>query len=356
MFLQNNTVTNFLAHDFGETKALFPPDGMPLREPGDKPVTIFLDLFEDWALDEIPKLYPAAEHTIVYDPVGTPIYHKFVVPGEDIQAIQGLMARYWQGNTSDGEPAFFGPDGILDISWPADAPVPPPFVAEWEGVLYVPKCGQYQLRLEVPGEATLWLDDEPLIQIDSGVGQEIELQLAQGNHNLRIRAASGEGPVRLSWRSSSGGDFEPIPSSSLYLSPPIFSNGLVGSYYEGGDWNSDPAIVRIDPFVDMYFHLTPLDRPYGVEWEGEIEIPASGEYEFGLRVTGEAQLYINAELVVDAARPTEYLGSWVQLAAGRNKLRLRYFDYLGASRIHLYWTKPGEVRAVVPSEILFPKR
>jgi hypothetical protein len=356
MFLQNDPVIQFTAHDFGATKLILPPDGLPLREPGDKAVVVFLDLFQDWALDGIPNLYPAAKHSVVSDPLGNPIYHMFVIPREDIQAIQGLMARYWQGSTGEGEPAFFGPDRMLDFSWPEAAPISPPFVAVWEGVLYIPKFDRYQLWLESPGEATLWLDEELLIENDSGAEGTIDIQLAQGNHTLLIRAGSGEGTVRLSWRGGTEGDFEAIPAEYLYLSPPIFSHGLVGSYYEMGDWEADPAIVRIDPFIDMYFHLTPLPRPYGVEWKGEIEIPTTGEYEFGLRVTGDAQLYINDELVVDAAGPTEYLGGRIQLIAGRNKLRLRFLDYLGASRIHLYWTKPGSVQTIIPSEVLFPQK
>jgi len=355
MFLQNNSIIQFLAPDFKETKTILPPDVVPLREPGDKSVILFIDQDQAWVVDAIRDLYPEVKHTVFFDLIENPILHKVVVSPEEIQAIQGLMGRYWKGDKFEGESEIFRTDNTLEVYWPADSPIAPPFVAEWEGILYIPKFDQYQLLLEAPGEATIWMDELQVLQKDATAEGEISVQLSQGNHTLKVRATGGEGPVRLTWRSSSEGGFEAIPSSALYLSPPVFSNGLVGSYYERGDWDSDPSFVRIDPFVDMYFHLLPLQRPYGVEWEGEIEIPTTGEYEFGLRVNGEAQLYINEELVVDASQPTEYMGGKIQLGEGRNTLRLRFLDHLSASRIHLYWTKPGGVQSVIPSFVLFPK-
>lgn len=355
MFLQNHPVIQLLAPDFTETNIIHPPDVVPLREPGDKPVILFIDQDQAWVVDEIQSLYPGAKHTPFSDPSGNPILHKVVVPAEDILGVQGLTVRYWGGEQVEAGPTIFRTDKTLEAFWPADSPISPPFIAEWEGILYVPQFGQYQLLFEAPGEAKVWLDDEIVIQKISVVEQIIEVEMSQGNHKLRVRAVSGEGPVQLAWRSNSELGFETIPASVLYLSPPVFSNGLLGSYFERGDWESQPKFSRIDPFIDMYIHVIPLQRPYGVEWEGEIEIPTTGEYEFGLRVKGEAQLFINDELVVDASQPTEYQGGKIQLIEGRNKLRLRFLDHLGASRIHLYWTKPGDVQSVVPGEVLYPR-
>jgi hypothetical protein len=130
--------------------------------------------------------------------------------------------------------------------------------------------------------------------------------------------------------------------------------GLLGSFYEGGDWQSEPALQRIDPFIDAYFHLIPLARPYGVIWSGQIEIPESGSYAFGLEVNGQAQLFIDDQLLVDAAESTPYLEGNIDLDAGRHDLRLQFLDDVGGSRLHLYWTPPGQERQIVPSEMLFP--
>ncbi len=355
MFLQNHIVIQFLAPDFTSTKIILPPDVLTLREQGDKSVTLLIEQDQAWVVDAVLKLYPGVSHTVYLDPIGNPVLHKIFVPVEKVQAIQGVTARFWEGNAPVGEPSFLGPEKNLDFYWPGDSPIALPFTAEWEGILYVPQFSEYQFRLDAPGEAAVWLDDLPIIHKDNVPVQPVTVQLAQGNHSLRVQATGGEGPVQLAWRSHPGEEFGPIPAMNLFLSPPVFSNGLVGSYYEGGDWDSDPAIVRIDPFINMYFHIIPLLRPYGVEWEGEIDIPDAGEYEFGLRVNGQAQLYINDELVVDASQPTEYTGARINLGEGRNRIRLRFLDYLGASRIHLYWTKPGDIQKVIPGEVLFPR-
>jgi PA14 domain len=356
MFLQNNAVIQFLAPNFEDTKTILPPDVVPLREPGDKSVALFIDREQDWVVGAVRDLYPGASQSVFSDPTGNPALYEVLVSPEEIRAIQGLTGRYWAGSNLEEEPRITETDKTLDVNWLADAPISLPFKAEWVGILYIPQFGQYQLQLESPGEGTVWVDEALVLQKESATEQTIDLQLSQGNHTLRVRAAGGEGLARLAWRSNPEDDFETIPASDLYLSPPVFSNGLVGSYYAGGDWDAQPAFVRIDPFIDMYFHIVPLSRPYGVEWEGEIEIPTTGEYEFGLRVNGEAQLFINGELVVDASQPTEYMGGTINLVEGRNRLRLRFLDYLGASRIHLYWTKPGDVQSIIPSAVLFPKR
>ena len=87
---------------------------------------------------------------------------------------------------------------------------------------------------------------------------------------------------------------------------------------------------------------------------GEIEIPESGQYDFALRVNGQAQLFIDDQLIVDASEPTEYLEGSINLDAGRHQLRLEFLDNVGGSRLHLYWTPPGQDSQIVPSEVLFP--
>ncbi len=356
MFLNNHLVIRFLAPEFVSTQTILPPEVVPLREPGDKSVVLFVDRDQDWVVGDVLQLYPGAEHSAVLDPIGDPVLHKVLVPAEVIQAIQGLTVRYWAGSVSAGEPTAQLTEKTLEVDWPAGSPIAPPFLAEWEGILSIPGFAAYQLRLEAPSEASVWVDEQLVLQKRAGEEQAISLQLSQGNHTLRVQAAGQDGLVRLAWRSNPEDEFETIPARYLYLSPPVNSSGLVGSYFEGADWNARPAFARIDPFIDMYIHLIPLPRPYGVEWRGQIEIPTAGEYEFGVRVNGQAQLFINDELVVDASEPTEYQGAKIRLDEGRNRLRLRFLDNVGASRIHLYWTRPGEIQStVIPSDVLIPR-
>jgi hypothetical protein len=180
------------------------------------------------------------------------------------------------------------------------------------------------------------------------------LTLAQGKHRLRLRAASGQGALRLSWRKRQDGPFETVPAWALYQPALVDSNGLLGTYYAGANRESLPALMRIEPRIDRYIHHLPLDRPYAVDWTGAIQIPATGEYTFGLWLRGQARLFIDNQLVVDTVDPETYVEGTAHLEAGRHALRLEYLDHLSNSRIHLYWTPPGAGREIVPSDVLSP--
>jgi hypothetical protein len=353
MFMKGHPVINFLAPD-QPADAIVPPDILPLREPGDRPVAVLVDLEQAWIAEEIDSFYPNARLTIASNPGGVPMQYTVIVPPEDIRRVQGLEASYWPGSEPAGEPEISRVESTVNARWPAEAPLDEPFVAEWQGVLYIPEYGDYQLIVQSPEAITIWLDGEPLLETTEGGEHRLNQKLAQGNHTLRLLAEGGEGLLRLAWIQPIGGEPETIPSWALYHAPFVASQGLLGTFYAGGEWEAAPAMQRIDPFIDAYFHLIPMERPYGVLWTGQIEIPQGGPYAFGLEVNGQAQLFIDDQLVVDASEPTNYLEGNINLDPGRHDLRLQFLDNSGGSRLHLYWTPPGQERQIIPAEVLFP--
>jgi DNA-binding beta-propeller fold protein YncE len=136
--------------------------------------------------------------------------------------------------------------------------------------------------------------------------------------------------------------------------PPVASNGLLGKYYPNGDWEPPEAFAQIDPWINFYVHVIPLPRPYTVEWEGEIVIPQSGQYIFGLDSRDESFLYIDGQQVVANLLPGGSQEGTVMLEQGLHEIRVRFADRTSYTNIHLYWTPPGGPRQAVPSEVLFP--
>jgi hypothetical protein len=136
--------------------------------------------------------------------------------------------------------------------------------------------------------------------------------------------------------------------------PSLANHGLLGSYYANDRWEGQPALQRIDPFLDTYFHFTPLPRPYTVEWTGSLDAPQSGIYRLGLRAVAEAQLAVDGVLLVTTAAPDQYIDAAITLQAGLHEVRIRYKDEADRSRIHFYWTPPAGVFQPVPSENLWP--
>jgi hypothetical protein len=334
-----------------ERKVMPLPDPLPAREPPDRPVVYFIHPDEEWVFDLARQIYPNGQFEILpsdkdYEPA---VYVVYLDPGQ-VASVQGIEVRYWAGDSWDSIPRQFTRTPRVDAAWPDDASLPLPFMVEWRGVLYTPHYGQYRLGIEAPGEAELSLDGK----VVQGSG-EIDLveQLAVGNHDLRLRAEGGPGHIRLWWQPPQGKNEETVPAWALY-SFPITANGLLGKYYPNSKWEGVPSLERIDPILDLYFHLTPLPRPYSVEWTGMLHIPESGVYGLGLRAVDEARLYLDDELIVDATSPDLYTEKVLALEAGLHKLRITYQDLTGRSRIHLYWSPLGRPAEIIPREYLYP--
>jgi len=331
-------------------KVLPLPDPWPAREPPDRPAVYFIHPDEEWVFSLAQQIYPTARFETWPADAGYPpaVLVVYLETG-NVASVQGLEVGYWPGDAWDGAAQSTARPATLEASWPADAPLAFPFVAEWQGVLYAPEYGLYTLRIEAPDGVELTLDGESI----EGEGQVSHTTtLAVGNHDLRARAAGGPGQVRLVWQPPGGGE-ENVPTWALYTFP-ISAHGLRGKYYANPDWQGEPALERIDPRLDVYFHLTPLPRPYSVEWTGVLDVPESGVYGLGLRAVDQARLYVDGQLAVAATNPGEYAEAPLKLEAGPHDLRITYQDVTGRSRIHLYWTRPGAEPEIIPSAYLWP--
>jgi hypothetical protein len=356
VYLNNHIVIQFLAPEIVGTQTLVPPVGFPLSEAGDRPVTILVDPSSLWILDQIKLYYPNAQTRIDTAPSGSPALYTVTIPASDIQRLQGVSAQYWAGDTPAGEADSNRVENNLAADWPAAAPVAAPFVAQWDSTLVAPRYGPYEFNLQTPADATLWLDNQPLI---SGSGdQTARSTLAAGPHTVRLQAAGDSGPVQLTWRQPdangelSAGEFEPIPDWRL-LQPKLAPvRGLLGTYYNG-ETETTPVFTRIDAFLDMYIHYTPLPRPYTVDWTGQIDIPVAGDWTFGLDVNGQAELAIDDQTVINTTANDQREGH-LSLTTGPHRLRLHFLDNTGGSFIHLYWTAPNGEKQIVPTTALEP--
>ncbi|MCB0212735.1 MAG: glycosyltransferase family 39 protein [Anaerolineae bacterium] len=362
-FLTNHPTTQFLAPEVTSQQHLALPDALPVRAPSGQPAAIFLHPDDVWVFDKAKRIYPNAEFEIFYGPPtlpdseeGPPSVYQIVLRPDDLLSVRGLDLRYW---STEGDPEtqfFMGPLASsramsINATWPQDSPVADNFYAEWSGVLYVPEYGPYDFLLEKPGDGLLEIDGTPVIE---GAETTIKsLILAEGNHQIRVRVEAGQGSVALSWQPPRYNQPIPIPNQWLY-SNPITNHGLRGSFYPNTNWEGEPALQRIDPFLDTYFHLIPLKRPYSVEWDGSLVAPQSGIYRLGLRAVQEAELFIDGQSLVKTASPDEYTEAAISLEVGLHSLQVRYLDTVDRSRIHLTWITPTGVFEAIPSDYLWP--
>ncbi|MGQ9502394.1 MAG: PA14 domain-containing protein [Anaerolineae bacterium] len=327
------------------------PDPLPAREAGDRPVIYFVHPDEAWVVSLARQLYPNARIVELPGEPGYPVVTTMIVlQPEEVHSVQGLEMRYWHDNDTHQPPLKLERWLTIDGHWPEDAPLELPFSGELNGVLYAPRYGRYQLAIEVPGRASLTLDDQQWAITRT---LSLELLLAQGNHSVRLWMEGDHGRVHLAWKSPGDTSLQTVPQQALYKMP-VSAHGLLGRYFANPNFSGDPVFERIDPRLDVYFHLTPLPRPYSVEWSGAIEIPYEGTYTFGVRAVDAAELYLDDQLVVRTQVPDQLSENVLFLQSGLHTLRLTFRDLTTRSRIHLYWKRPGGEREIIPTPYLWP--
>lgn len=359
LFDQHPTV-RFLTRNQAHYRRLDTTATLPLAMPADADLALILDAERRHLYEEALALYPDAQRQELKPPFGGPtVVYRVHVSAEQLSAIQGVEARYVTGDLaasqSEGRQELTRRDKTIAFEWPDDAPFALPFSAEWRGVLRAETFGPYQFGLIAPDRAELYINENLALALGDEGPREgaTALVLPRGNHNLRVTARGGDGPIRLVWRTPDR-ETEILPAHVIY-SPPVTNNGLLGRYYPNGDWSGAAALARIDTRFDMYFHIPPLNRPYTVEWAGKIAIPEAGVYGFGLASVDESFLYIDEIEAARSAGKEDYGQGTVELAEGLHDIRIRFADRTDHTRIAVYWTPPtGTGRQIIPRQVLFP--
>jgi sugar lactone lactonase YvrE len=98
------------------------------------------------------------------------------------------------------------------------------------------------------------------------------------------------------------------------------------------------------------------DPGFLVHWQGTIQIPATGIYQFETRSNGASALLIDGQVVVNNP-PNGNINSAsnaMTLQAGPHTVDLRYTWLNGPARMEWFWTPPEGQRALVPPTVLRP--
>ena len=109
----------------------------------------------------------------------------------------------------------------------------------------------------------------------------------------------------------------------------------------------------MEPYIDYYFHIIPLPRPYRIRWHGWLLPPAPGEYVFSLQARDHAELWLGGQKVLATAAPDTPTSAAVALS-GPASVEVRFWDETGYTGVHLRWRRPDGVQEVVPVSALLP--
>ena len=121
-----------------------------------------------------------------------------------------------------------------------------------------------------------------------------------------------------------------------------------------GQWDRLPDFEKLEPkqtgegsgpeisgIIDL--DLAERNKPFGMEFEGELEIKEAGEYTFKLGSDDGSRLFINGQQIIDndGLHAMEYKEGSITLEPGDAAIRVQYFERGGANRLSLSVSGPG---------------
>ena len=137
--------------------------------------------------------------------------------------------------------------------------------------------------------------------------------------------------------------------------------GLKGEYFSDANF-SQLVLSRTDPEVNFDWQLTspgegiPQDN-FSVRWTGSVVPQAAGAYTFYLKADDGGQLWVDGDLVIDAATGasgTEVSGT-INLSGGQPvPIRLDYHDIFWNGSVQLLWSGEFQSKEVISRHDLIP--
>ncbi|NJN26098.1 MAG: T9SS type A sorting domain-containing protein [Cyclobacteriaceae bacterium] len=136
------------------------------------------------------------------------------------------------------------------------------------------------------------------------------------------------------------------------------NNGLSYKYYHGS-WNLIPDFNALSPVKVGTTETFNLDERtqndnFGFMFEGNINIPTSGNYIFYLKSDDGSKLYIDGTLLVnyDGLHGAGEKSGSRTLTAGSHQIRVDYFEKTSGQALEVRWQGPGISKQIIPASAL----
>jgi hypothetical protein len=153
------------------------------------------------------------------------------------------------------------------------------------------------------------------------------------------RLLDSDEPVDAAWMAAFG---QPLVS---------FAPGLSGRYWRGSRQDQF-AFDRMDGQLDFMDRVPPLTdagmQELSAVWEGNVWVPADGEYKFYLRAQNEGVVWLDDEYLVGGGWRHQDAVAARKLSAGLHRIRATLRFWNDAPAMNLQWDGPNLPRQVVP--------
>jgi beta-glucosidase len=172
---------------------------------------------------------------------------------------------------------------------------------------------------------------------------------------VKVEYAEGMPPV----------DLGPQPALPSYaVTAESGEHGWTARYYANTTWTGDPALTRVDPWIDAD-PTGGIPAPglppngWSVRWTGTFTAPVDGDYTFNLTNHAHATLYLDGASVLDngGGFPGTTKSVTLHLTAGqRHPIRVDWAKATGQAMIELSWAPPANTPDVQIAEAVAAAR
>jgi mono/diheme cytochrome c family protein len=195
--------------------------------------------------------------------------------------------------------------------------------------------------LEMPPQGAVIPDDQIaaiLTHVRSSWGNQAAAVTAETVKNIRAATADRNTP----WTAAEILKLHPLPLERTAL------RNLVSQVYRG-NWKHLPDFATLKPDSTEEEHdgvISLADSPhkdqFAMVWEGQLEVPATGEYLFSLDADDAARIFIDGDNILEVHGIGPMNGSRVQrsripLNQGLHAIRVEYLEYTGNEGISVGW-------------------
>ncbi len=273
----------------------------------------------------------------------------FQVRAAELAASRGLTQSLFAGPDWEESGAAQVTTGVgpLDWIWGVNAPLMPPYSAEWSGSLLLPTTGIYTFTAQANADAlvSLQLDRRLVLDTSAGLAQQSD-RFAAGAYRIDLRFRSGESPgnVALLWQGPGQDTAEPVPLNALH-NPALPLRGLLVTTTSGNTWDGALLDQRIDPLLAP--PAAPTDGPVSLIWQGQLGVPRAGEYLIGAVVDDSVLIHVAGQTLAERSGPAPLdapatLEGSIYLERGWQPFSVRTV-HTGdtAPSFTLYWQPPG---------------
>ncbi len=316
------------------------PDHVPPPQKGE--VVYVLGSYGRALAPYLQRLYPNAQVDEGTGPRGVFVYEGVRLSASQT-ALRGLRASWWGGDAEGSPPAWEG------IALPTETPIPAPARGTLRGGLFVPRAGQYQIRVDNVTEIT-WRVAGKVILTQPGVATTVLLPGGLVPTSIELVLKAGQKP-RFTWLVPDMAEWMPIADERWYPVD-VPEGGLLALWFEGGGVRTPP--VRITHAAVLYADNAGNLATSAMRWLGRIRVDRAGVYTFGLSSDDGSRLWIDDQLVVDnwGLHGAGWVEGSIALEPGWHRIRIDYIDNGGSYWFEWRWARPGQSPGPVPPNVL----